>query len=58
MNWNEIWITLFGTTEWMGINLGFWVALGIVVLIVAAMNVIFWSMKPLRPQQNTAVPFR
>ena len=58
MNWNEIWITLFGTTEWMGINLGFWVALGIVVLIVAAMNVIFWSMKPLHPQQNTAVPFR
>lgn len=52
MNWNEIWITLFGTTEWMGINLGFWVALGIVALIVAVMNVTFWTMKPLHPQNK------
>ena len=37
MNWSQIWIDLFGTTEWLGLNMGFWVANGVV----------FWSMKPL-----------
>ena len=45
MNWKEIWMTLFGTTEWLGLNIGFWVAMAVVVSIVIVMNVVFWSMK-------------
>lgn len=47
MNWTQIWIDLFGTSEWLGLNMGFWVANGVVLIIVAIMNVVFWSMKPL-----------
>ena len=47
INWAQIWIDLFGTTEWLGLNMGFWVANGVVLVIVIIMNVIFWSMKPL-----------
>lgn len=46
MNWKEIWMTLFGTTEWLGLNIGFWVSMAAVVLIVIVMNVVFWGMKP------------
>ena len=46
MNWNEIWMTLFGTTEGLGLNMVFWVSMAVVVLIVIVMNVVFWSMKP------------
>ena len=46
MNWKELWMTLFGTTKWFGLNIGFWVAMAVVLLIVIVMNVIFWSMKP------------
>ena len=46
MNWKELWMTLFGTTEWLGLNIGFWVAMAVVLLIVIVMNVVFWSMKP------------
>lgn len=51
MNWKEIWMTLFGTTEWLGLNMGFWVSMAVVVLIVIVMNVVFWGMKP-----NTRFP--
>ena len=47
MNWTQIWIDLFGTSEWLGLNMGFWVANCVVLIIVAIMNVVFWSMKPL-----------
>ena len=46
MNWKELWMTLFGTTEWLGLNIGFWVAMAVVLLIVSVMNVVFWTMKP------------
>ena len=46
MNWKELWMTFFGTTEWLGLNIGFWMAMAVVLLIVIVMNVIFWSMKP------------
>ena len=46
MNWKELWMTLFGTTKWLGLNIGFWVAMAVVLLIVIVMNVVFWSMKP------------
>lgn len=47
INWQAIWIKLFGTNEWLGLNMGFWVGMAVVILIVILMNVIFWSMKPL-----------
>ena len=46
MKWNEIWMKLFGTTEWLGLNIGFWVSMAVVVLVVIAMNLLFWGMKP------------
>lgn len=47
MNWTQIWMDLFGTTEWPGLNMGFWVTNGVVLVVVVIMNVVFWSMKPL-----------
>ena len=52
MNWKELWMTLFGTTEWLGLNIGFWVAFAAVLLIVILMNVLFWSMKPKTDTKN------
>lgn len=49
MNWTSVWMNLFGTTSVLGINVGFWVAMAVVLLIVILMNVVFWSMKPKKP---------
>ncbi|MEG1741902.1 MAG: hypothetical protein RR237_03380 [Acetivibrio sp.] len=46
MNWENIWMTLFGTTTWLGVNMGFWVAMAAVALIVIVQNIVFWKMKP------------
>lgn len=46
MNWTNIWMTLFGTTQFLGLNMGFWIAMLAVILIVIAMNVVFWKIKP------------
>ena len=46
MKWNELWMTVFGTTHWLGIDLGFWVSMAVVALIVVVMNAVFWGMKP------------
>ena len=46
MNWKEIWMTLFETCEWLGLNMGFWVSMAVVALIVIIMNLVFWWMKP------------
>ena len=43
LNWNLIWMQLFGTTELFGINLGFWAALFVIGIVVIAMNLIFWT---------------
>lgn len=37
---------LFGRTSLFGIDMGFWVAMSAVLLIVIVMNVVFWGMKP------------
>ncbi len=49
MNWANIWMKLFGTTTLCGLDMGFWVAIAVVFLIVVLMNVVFWSMKPQNP---------
>lgn len=45
MNWNAIWMSLFGRTELFGINMGFWAAMAVTGLIVIGMNVFFWTRK-------------
>lgn len=39
-------MTLFGTLEFAGMNMGFWVSNAAVLLTVIAMNIIFWTRKP------------
>ena len=46
MNGKDIWMTLFGTADLLGLNMGFWVSMAVVALIVIVMNVVFWGMKP------------
>lgn len=41
MNWKDIWMTLFGTVDLLGLNEGFWVSMAVVV-----MNAVFGGMKP------------
>ena len=41
-----LWMHLFGTTDFAGINMGFWAGMGIVGLIVIIENLVFWSMRP------------
>lgn len=48
MNWTTIWMNLFGTVSFLGIDMGFWVGMAVVLLIVILMNVVFWNMKPTR----------
>lgn len=55
MNWNVIWMNLFGTTTLWGLNLGFWAAIGAVGLIVILMNAVFWGMKPQKPDKTESV---
>ena len=49
MNWKELWMTLFGTTEWLGLNIGFWVALAAVLLIVILLRLSLISLKKCGP---------
>ncbi len=46
MNWKDIWMTVFGRTDFLGLDLGFWISMTVVALIVVVMNVVFWSIKP------------
>ena len=52
MNWTIIWIDLFGTTSLLGINMGFWVAMAAVCLVVILMNAVFWGMNPKKPEDG------
>jgi len=54
MNLTHLWMNLFGTTQWLGINLGFWVSMFLCALIAVLMNVVFWGMKPKRNEDNAA----
>lgn len=47
MDFKSLWMTLFGTTELLGIDMGFWVGMIVVALIVVVMNVVLWNVKPL-----------
>lgn len=45
---SNLWMKLFGTTTLLGVDMGFWVAMAAVALVVVLMNVIFWKMNPKR----------
>lgn len=53
MSFRQLWIYLFGTSEWLGLDIGFYVSLGLVVLLIILMNIVFWSLKPLNPTTAT-----
>ena len=44
MNLNALWMHLFGSTDLLGINFGFWAAMSIVLFIAILMNVAFWTI--------------
>ena len=46
MNWKMIWLNVFHTTTWFGVDVGFWISMGISLLVAILMNVVFWSLKP------------
>lgn len=46
MNWTSIWMHIFGTTTFMGIDMGFWVSMGISVIVALSMIIGFWCTKP------------
>ncbi|MCD7709702.1 MAG: hypothetical protein LUI02_07490 [Clostridiales bacterium] len=50
LNWESFFLNVFGTLKgWGGINVGFWVAMIVVALVVLIENIVFWCMKP-RPE--------
>lgn len=46
MNMSSICIKLFGTTQWCGLDIEFWISMAVCLLIVVAMNAVFWNLKP------------
>lgn len=46
IDWFNIWLKLFGQTQWLGLDIGFWVSMAICVVIVIIMNIVFWGMPP------------
>lgn len=49
----NLWLQLFGSTEFMGLNVGFWVGMIVVALIVVIENIVFWSVKPKKKEFKT-----
>ena len=46
VNWTSIWMSLFGSTSFLGLDMGFWVSMGLSLVVTILMNVVFWGMKP------------
>ena len=46
VHWTSIWMNLFGATSFLGLDMGFWVSMGISLLVAVLMNLVFWGMKP------------
>jgi CBS domain containing-hemolysin-like protein len=57
MNLNHIWINLFGTTQWFGVDMVFLVSMLLCAIVVILMNVVFWGMKPKRKAVKATAPF-
>ena len=46
VNWTNIWLHLFGTTTWLGVDIGFWISMGVSLLVAILMVIVFWGAKP------------
>ena len=46
MNLTDLYMKIFGTDQFLGINMGFWLSMAISVLVVLIQNLTFWTMKP------------
>ena len=55
MNWTNLWINLFGTTTWLGLDIGFWVSMGISLLVALLMIIVFWAQKPCQKHENEKI---
>ena len=53
-NWSDLWISMFGTTMAGGVDIGFWVSMGVSLLIAIIMNIVFWSFKPKKVNEEDA----
>lgn len=53
MLWSKLWMDLFGSTTFCGIDMGFWVAMSVVLLVVILMNAVFWGIKPKQRPEET-----
>lgn len=45
-NLTNLWLKLFGTSDFWGVNIGFWISMMVCLIVVIVMNTVFWSMKP------------
>ena len=46
-NLTNLWLRLFETSDFLGVNIGFWISMMICLIVVIVMNIVFWSMKPI-----------
>ena len=53
MVWANVWMKTFHTTELFGIDLGFWMSMGISAFVAVLLIVVFWSMKPYDDKKKT-----
>lgn len=44
IHWTSLWIHLFGTTHWLGLDIGFWVSISLCIVVVLLMNVVLWNL--------------
>ena len=43
---SNLWMTLFGTTTWFNIDIGFWISMGFSAAVAILMAVLFWTRPP------------
>lgn len=48
MRWTSLYMKIFGTTKFFGIDIGFWIVVVICLFIMVGMNLLLWKKKPLK----------
>ncbi|WP_448851162.1 hypothetical protein [Corynebacterium sp. 335C] len=46
VDWNDLWLDVFGTDRLFGVDMGFWAGMAAVALIVAVMQAVVWTLPP------------
>ncbi len=52
VDWDAIWYSIFGTTHFCGVAIGFWVGMVAVALVVVGMNLVEWNMSKFDPEEH------